>query len=289
LKFNVSPPNVASAFTTRPANVVANVSSVVGLIVATAGELSFKSTAIPIAYLCLLSLFLVARYVRQERWARYAEASQTMDRAQRRLKEAGDRVLYGSGDTEYYFSKAQEALSAFAEAFTLVTGSNCSASLKEVYVQALPTVPSHRGDKPKPQDSTFVATIVRSDPDNNRNVSAEAPDLIRDNSDFEYVLRTSQPFFAGDLPKMWLNREYRNSHWPETLRQTKEFPYRSTIVWPIEVEPHFRGQSEDQRERVIAFLCIDSRQRNAFRRRADVPFGGAFAHALYVGLSYALV
>jgi len=212
-----------------------------------------------------------------------------MDRAQRRLKEAGDRVLYGSGDTEYYFSKVQEALSAFAEAFTLVTGSNCRASLKEVFVQTRPTAPSHRGDKPVPRDSTFVATIARSDSDSNRRVSEEAPDLIADNSDFEHVFKTSQPFFAGDLPKMWLNREYRNSHWPETLRQTRDFPYLSSIVWPIEVEPHFRGQSDGERERVIAFLCIDSRQRNAFRRRADVPFGGAFAHALYVGLRYVLV
>ncbi len=281
--------NIAAAFTTRPFNVVANTASILGLLVAVLGEFALESRVIPLAYLCGLSLFLMVRYVRQERLARYGEGAQVMERAHRRLKEATDRYLFGSGSRESFFDGVQESLSAFAEAFTLVTGSNCRASLKEVFVADTLPPSTRRGGTSEPREELMIATIVRSDIDESRKVSDESADLLRDNSDFEQVLDTREPFVAGDLAAMWRDRKYRNSHWGEQMQAERDFPYQSTIVWPIEVAPPLGGQPKSGEERVIAFLCVDSRRRHAFWRRADVPFGGTYAHSLYPGLSYALV
>lgn len=277
---------LVAAFSTRPFNVLGNAASVLGLVVAVAGEFAWDSTAIPLAYLCALSLYLLVRYVRQERQARYAEAVQVMERAHRRLKEASDLFLYCGGDKYALFDGIQSSLSAFAEAFTLVTGSNCRASLKEVFAEEVLPPSGRRGALAEPKLEVMVATIVRSNRDESLKVSEESADLLRGNTDFEEVFRSSKPFHHGDLPAQWRKRRYKNSHWLEDMQ---DFPYVSTIVWPVEADPPMGNQETPEQESVIAFLCVDTRRRHAFIPRADVAFGGAFAHALYPALRLALV
>lgn len=270
-----------AAFSTRPFNLIANSTSILGLLVVLFAEWQWDTTAIPVAYLCALSLFLLVRYVRQERWARYAEGVRVMDRALRRLKELTDRRLFGNAAQEDTLSNLQESLSAFAEAFTLVTGTDCRATIKEVYSESV-LVP---GSAIQTFDrELWVATVARSDIDASRRVSQESPDRVTENTDFAHVVSNLKPYFSGNLPKAWLAREYDNSHWSEDLRKSRDFPYRSTIVWPIEVDRPSTARSstdDDGDDPVIAILCIDSRKRHAFRASADVQFGSLFAHALY--------
>lgn len=276
-----------AALTTRPANVAANVASILGLLVAIIDQFKWNSSAIPLTYLCGLSFFLLVRYMRQERWARYSEGQLIMERAQRRLKEATDRLLYGEGGNALFFQNLQDSVTAFSEAYTLVTGTRCRASLKEVYAESVIPAPMKRGEVADPVDVLLAATILRGDPDATPPISQEAAVLVSENSDFQDVFERAIPFFSNDLPKMWAEGKYRNSHWSDDLRSSKRFPYRSSIVWPIEVAPAPGVQPAQTKERVIAFLCVDSERRGAFIQRADVAFGSVYAHALYPGLRYA--
>lgn len=278
---------VLAGFATRPLNVAANVASVLGLIVAILAAFGWENTAIPLVYVCALSLYLLLRYVRQERWSRYAEGVQVMDRAHKRLKLAADGILFGDGNEELMLERLQQSLGAFAEAFTLVTGTNCRASIKEVYVEEQLRT-GGRSAVSSFEKELFVATIVRSDVDESVHVVSETPDRVSENSDFKYVLSKILPFHEGDLPKKWLSRQYNNSHWGDDLRESQNFPYRSSIVWPI--ENHRTGASlngvDDDDEPVIAVLCVDSKRRHAFRPEADIQFGSVFSHALYPVLRY---
>lgn len=278
---------VLQAFSTRPFNVIANLSSVLGLAVLVFAAFEWDAQVIPLAYLCLLSTALLVRYVRQERWARYAEGSQVMEEAMRELKVATDRLLYANEktDREKFLILLQDSLGNFARAFSLVTGTACRASIKEFYTDEVLTPGPRRGTEPEAKEVLLVATMLRHTAKESQSVADEEADLLDDNSDFVEILTTYRPFHSNDLGKLFLNGKYRNSHWSEDLRSTKRFPYRSTIVWPVEVEPPV-GEAVEAPDRVVAFLCVDSQKTRAFEHRTDIAFGGVFAHALYPALRY---
>ncbi|WP_229052360.1 hypothetical protein [Aeromicrobium sp. Leaf350] len=275
---------VLGDFATRPVNAVANLASILGLVLTVLATIGWNSAAIPIVYLCALSSFLIVRYVRQERWSRYSEAALVMDRAHRRLKEVTDSVVFGGVRLEDALHGLHDSLSAFAEAFTLVTGSNCRASIKEIYAEAKDA--GTAAGSTDLRSELFAATVSRSDRDEVRRIAEERPDLVRENSDFELVVANRDAFHSNDLPRLWLNREYRNSHWPDSLRSSGKFPYTAAIVWPIEADRVTSVRSPISNENVIAVLCVDTRRRGAFRPRVDVPFGMAYAHALYALLYF---
>jgi len=276
----------AAAFTTRPFNVVANLASVLGLVVSVAAVFAWDLTIVPLLYVCLVSAFLLVRYVRHERWGRYAEGVQVMERAYRRLTEATDALASAaSPDPGAFLVTLQGSLSAFAEAFTLVTGSNCRATLKELYSGEVHSL-AKPGSASEASKSLCAATVLRSEVDSGPAVYDEAPVLVEENSDFLEAVETGKPFFSNDLEAAWLRGEYRNSHWTDDMRTTRAFPYRSAIVWPVRVDP--RSNPRATPEKAIAFLCVDTQRRGAFVRLADVAFGGAYAHALYPALAQAL-
>lgn len=208
-----------------------------------------------------------------------------MERAHRRLSEATDRLLYGSGDRDDFYANVQESLSAFAEAFTLVTGSNCRATIKEVYYEDWLPPPARPGASANSGELILAATLMRSEVDSNYSVASEESIRVDENSDFEEVLRTGAVFFSNDLPSLWESGKYQNSHWGPELRSTRVFPYESAIVWPIRVDP--RRPTSGASPTVIAFLCVDTQRKRAFVRRADIALGASYAHALYPGLYYA--
>ena len=210
-----------------------------------------------------------------------------MERAHERLKETVDHLLFddkmeGERKSERFFEGMQTALSAFAEAYTLVTGSNCRASLKELYLVTDTQAARQAGGQSEEVQVALVATLSRSNLDEAKTAREEPPEPLVGNSDFEEAYAAATAFFSNDLPRAWKAGNYRNSHWKSDLRTSRNFPYRSSIVWPIEVDPGFANRHSE--DRVIAFLAVDSKRTNAFRRTADVAFGGAFAHALYPAL-----
>lgn len=282
MKFKLA--DVVPAFATRPINVFSNIASISGLVLLVFAMFKWDSSVIPLLYVCGLSLALIWRYMRQERWARYPEAGTLMERAHRQLKELTEARMFGTMNEEDYLHRLHESLDSFASAFTLVTGSACRATIKEVYAEEV-AVPTGRGGT-ELQNELFVATITRSDPQLSRRVREEKPDRVSANSDFREVLQSLQPFHAGNLPKLWLARKYDNSHWHENLRQSHDFPYRSAIVWPIETERPTTARESSSDDPVIGVLCIDSKRRDAFVPRADIPFGGVFAQSLYTILRY---
>lgn len=276
-----------SGFATRPFNVLANLASIVGLVVTLLALLKWSYLWILALYLCAMSLFLMIRYIRQERWARYAEANISIEKGLRRLKEVSDRLIFRTCSDDDFIEGLGFALGDIAVAFSLVTGSTCRATLKEVYYEEV-----FRGSARIGIEGTnelCAASMARSDPEKNLKARREAPVLVTANSDFDHVVSESTPFFSNDLPSLWRNGNYKNSHWSDSLQTSRDFPYRSAIVWPIEADRpgvDWLEETDGKRERVIALLCIDSKRTGAFRRATDVPMGGLFAHALYPVLRY---
>ena len=123
------------SFSTRPFNVLGNLASIVGLGIALLTASGFGAAWLAVAYICVLSAYLMLRYVRQERWARYAEANVLMERALRQLKETSDRRMFRELSDDDFVEGLQRSLAELAKAFSVVTGSNCRASLKEIYTR----------------------------------------------------------------------------------------------------------------------------------------------------------
>jgi hypothetical protein len=276
------------AFSTRPFNVLANLASVLGLFVALLGAFKWDAEVVPLVYLCLLSLFLVIRYVRHERWARYAEAGQVMKLAHQRLKIAGEGLIYRDSSRSDFLEKLQPAVGAFAEAFTLVTGTNCRASIQEVFLHHAPPLP-HGARVQTPTEALYAGTLVRSE--RTAKHGPEAPQPVDGNTDFSEVLQTGLPWIGNDLPAAYRAGTYRNTKWTPDIVAKKNWPYRSAIVWPIKSDALAAPRGEDAGDAqppALAFLCVDSKKRNAFYKRPDVDLGEPFAQALYSAM-YAYV
>lgn len=284
--------SAAAAFTSRPFNVLGNLASVAGLLLTLVVGIGLDASAIPAVYLCVLSAALIYRYVRQERSARYAEAIEVMARAVERVKEVTEHRLFGTMTREDALDRLQESLALFAEAFTLVTGVACRAAIKEVYFDEALAVTGPSGTLDF-RSELWVATLARSDRSEARQIRHERPERVEENSDFKQVIATGEPFFAADLPRLWSARQYENSRWTPELEQSRAFPYRSAIVWAVEVDrpttarPLIEsGETGDDEDPVIAVLCVDSKRTNAFRRAEDVALGSLYAHALYPVLRF---
>jgi hypothetical protein len=118
----------------KPWNFFGNAASILGLLVTMLALLKLDLLIIPLLYLCGLSFFLLYRYIRQERWARYAEASALMENAHRFCQEAAEYSVFGTDDLKQCTEKLSHSLDAFAQAFSLVVGSPCRTCLAEVRV-----------------------------------------------------------------------------------------------------------------------------------------------------------
>jgi len=258
--------------TTRPWNVLANVASILGLILTTFSVVRWNVQAIPILYLCLLSFFLVVRYVRQERWARYAEGAVVLEKAYSLCQEAAEVILWNQHNVDMFMQKLQDSLDAFGQAFTLVVGSSCRVCLAELTVSAT----SSGSTPPTPDEVFLVQVILRGD--KRTNDQLEKAQRVAENTDFLQVLQTGKPFLHNDLIHAYKLRKYDNSKWSQEMLENGDFPYTSTIVWPIRLsERPLSGAANPP----LAFLCVDTKRRDAFWSSSDVPLGACYAHAIY--------
>lgn len=266
----------------KPWNLFANAASILGLIVTAFALLKWDLLIIPLLYLCCMSFFLLIRYLRQERWARYAEASVLMENSYRFCQEAAEYSVFGTDDLGRCIEKLSHSLDAFAQAFSLIVGSPCRTCLAEVRVDT-----SRQAASTIAADEAFVVTVLlRSGPE--VEIGEESNEPVVDNSDFLQIYRTGKPYIGNNLPRAFKEGTYENSKWTprrsEMLKQ-HDYPYSATIVWPIRLSnTPLRGHSKPP----LAFLCVDTKKVNAFVSRADVPLGSCYAHALYPVVRYLL-
>lgn len=136
---------------------------------------------------------------------------------------------------------------------------------------------------PEERDAHPNGIAVRAMVVGPRDSKSEKTDWVSENTDFDKIMFSGADHFASnDLPAEIMNG-YRNSHWtPERLEEwarTGEYPYRSTIVWPV------RGQIDpsgpNQQWSAVGFLCVDSPDPDVFDLKLDVVAGELIAEALY--------
>lgn len=266
----------------KPWNFFGNAASILGLVVTVFALLKWDLLVVPLLYLCGVSFFLLYRYIRHERWARYAEASALLEDAYRHCQESAEYSVFGTDDLGQCTEKLSHSLNAFAQAFSLIVGSPCRTCLAEVRVdtsrQTAPTIAA---------EEALVATVLlRSGPGDE--IGDESNEPVVENSDFLQIYRTGKAYINNNLPRSFEKGTYDNSKWRpqkgEMLR-THDYPYSATIVWPIRLSnTPLRGRSKPP----LAFLCVDTKKVNAFVSRADVPLGSCYAHALYPVVRYML-
>jgi hypothetical protein len=164
----------------------------------------------------------------------------------------------------------EEGAQRLARAFTIATARNCRVTLKEIYAYKL-----ENGN-----EELAVRTLCtggESEPRRSR-PRAESVDLVSNNTDFYQLVIDNLPYYlCNDIPKAVAEGEYENSHFTTTMVASRNYPYRSTICWPV-------GNKRDEDFDLQGFLCVDSSDIDVFEVHQDVPLGQAFAYALYSGL-----
>lgn len=266
--------------TSRPGNVFANLASILGLVIAGFAALKWDATAIPVIYLCLLSLFLITRYLRQERRARYGEAQPLLAEAYRAAQEAYEYSREGDESAGMFIDRLKQALDGFARAMTLIVGSDCRACI----VEAIVDLPGS-GSAVDAAKSAQIKVVLRNGY-RSRETPPEEPQPVADNTDFLNVLDCGAPYFNNDLPSGYRDGNYRNSKWTAEMIRKNDFPYRATIVWPLmreAIDPVTAASTVSPPP--LGFLCLDSKRRRAFHP-FDSYLCGEFARTLYPHVVY---
>ena len=249
----------------------------VGTIVMTIVTGSISAPAVILAlYVCALTTFLVVLLIRMEnrshRELRYGPATMPVRKAFTAVASASWNLFQGDPSQEAFRLRLQESLRYFAEAFTLITGAKCRASIK--LIQA-PLTPAHD------ELDIRVRTLCRDGTDTSR--PPHEVDRIGDNTDFKQIFTEAKAYFiCNDLPKQ-LSKGYHNSHWDARTFEEESFDYKATIVWPIERTEVAAFEGSSSRE-IIGFLCVDTLNTGAFHPTYDVALGGAFSQALHLAL-----
>lgn len=178
-----------------------------------------------------------------------------------------------AGADQAFVQHCEAACKAFASAMQSLTGAACRVTLQEVYVP-----------ENGPDDEASVKTIASSY--GPRPPSQRAVDLVRDNTDFSTLFEGAPVYLCNDLVEE-IASGYRNSHWtPERLaewRRSGEYPYRSTVVWPL--RELVQREGEESSWDFAGFLSVDSDEVGTFDLDTVQPLGEALAHSAYSGLA----
>ena len=238
------------------------------------GQLSVPAIILSV-YICVLVTVLLVLLLRQEnrylREARYAPAMLPMRKAYGEIANASWNLFQNESSQDAFRVRLRESLRRFAEAFTLITGSQCRACIKVIQAATEPVV----------SQDLVVSTLCRD----NEGVEPprHTPDRIGDNTDFKQIFTENKTcFFSNDLIGQ-LNHGYRNSHWQESDIENGMLDYVATIVWPIERGDTSPFDQQAHRE-IIGFLCVDTLQKGSFLQTYDDALGAAFAQALYLAI-----
>lgn len=215
--------------------------------------------------------FMIANLSMQRRYQRETQRMNAVPHlvgCHGRLREAAVSLL--RGDQSAYTVHVVEAARMFATYLTHATGIPCRVAIQEVTANG-PAV-----------DDAVVTTICRSvevEP-GTREAGLAAEARVGDNTDFRIILEgRARVFFSNDLSKL---RRYRNSHF-DVEKPAKQYPYRSTIVWPILGPSLVNAAAPGD---IAGFLSVDARPPGVFTRVLDVPTGKMIATAMYSSLSH---
>lgn len=196
-----------------------------------------------------------------------AAAIADMTRAHQALRDGE------AGASRAFVQLCEQACKDFATALTAMTGRTCRVTLHEVYV------PENGLDT-----DWSVQKIAGSYGPQPEGRSDDAVDLICDNTDFDLIMNGAPIYLCNDLVEA-ISTGYRNSHWtPEKLAEwhrTGEYPYRSTVVWPLRESVVRDGDTIFE---LAGFLSVDASESGTFDRDTVQPLGEAVAHAAYIGL-----
>ena len=207
-----------------------------------------------------------------------------------KLRDASAALL--NEELDDYTVHVAEAARELSRYFTAATFNTCRVAIQLV---SNPTGGAI--------DGAYVRPLCRSDqPEHDQRSQARLrePALVGRNTDFFDILTGKRRvFFSNDIYRV---RNYENSHFDVTV-DPKKYPYRSTIVWPIQGPAVRRSpvsgvdesqgsegaagddKSEDEGVDIVGFLSVDARAAGAFTRALDVPTGKFVSAALHSSLS----
>lgn len=233
--------------------------------------------------LALFAAFFLVYAITQEyrlsRKARYAEALPSIGRAH--LLAMGQEH-----DTDREIQLvAQDVCDRLSQTLSMVTGTRCSVCVKVIESEA-PTTGQLK--------ELEVSTLCRDDQSYERPLQAVGVDHpLVGNTDFLQIFKNPDhpglnTYLENHLPR---RLDYENSSfhvygepydwgprwWQRLIRYTVSWPlpYKSTVVTPIyPLEP-------DDEDRLLGYLCVDSRSRGVFDSRYDVPVLRSVAAALH--------
>jgi hypothetical protein len=225
----------------------------------------------------LLGVYVVLQEYRFARKASYSEVMRSLHMVVHNLRDRFDG-LEGMSDREFE-GTIGDAMDGVARAFSIVTRTNCRASVKVIStnVPDIATRPMNQRVR-----ELMVKTLARDCQSSISPLDSEA-EFLDENEDFRTVFSNAQArcFFENDLISRARQGKYYNSHLPEEFdphQDEWQLPYRATIVWPIRKV----GASETHPgHHVLGFLCVDAPSRYAFARRYDFEMGALVADALY--------
>jgi Tfp pilus assembly protein PilV len=245
---------------------IANGSVPVIVLAVVLGLIALGSTAI--AYLALRVLHV--RDLRGTRATRWAAAQSPLSAALLELANSvGAQESRSRAEAVQEFTThANSALHSIASAFGQVTGRVCRVTLVELWRPA--------GGR---SEDLAVQRIAATD---GVPATRGQHDWVTENTDFDEILHNgAKHFFSNDLT-VELRNGYKNSHWTraklQEMHRTGEYPYRSTIVWPVQAYVAADGGTLI---RTLGFLCVDSREAGIFDATLDVTMGELLALAFY--------
>lgn len=217
------------------------------------------------------------------KYARHVRDVSAMPKLADAASHLAQAIVAAEADPTRFLVHLNDASRLLAEMYGIAAGTPCRVTILEAYS---PEEQRRPGDQRGGSDATGVAVrqLAASYPERRTRTSV---DWVEDNTDFFTILRNGdRHFLNNDLPGEMANG-YKNSHWPREqiaqFQREDSWPYRSTIVWPIQGLPYQAGGHAEMD--LAGFLCVDATPVDTFRKDFDVPTGESFAHALYSGLA----
>ena len=280
-------------FTTQAVfNSLAGLASIVSFFLAIAAALGKSVEVIfTIIYLVIFNILLVVYviYAEMQKTRRYAQCVFFTHYVNHVIRDFLARKDRSEKMSEAFL---KEILDAVSSCFSIITGSVCRTSLKELNLdQTISTVA---------RDS-----ITKCSAKKDRNIKHK----LEDNTDFYNLWYAkdgcSRYFLSNDLIGMWKKDQYKNSSFNLYGKEPKltsrwsrlnwPLPYKSALVLPIRyisefIPPSLPSDSsnplstkEDNTGWLYwGFLCIDSNKKNVFDSRYIPELGGTFADVLHI-------
>lgn len=247
---------------------------------------------IELLYISLLSAFSIFLFFyvlyqeyRFSRKARYAEAMYSIHSGIHFLRDyQGDfENICDKGKIECK-RRLSKVVTAFANAFSLVTGTHCRACIKTLELRDI-TQDKFKQLSTKDRATYLNVTTFCRDSSSARgeNVDDKYTHPINGNTDFLelYLNFEKRMYFSNNIPH---EKGYSNS----SFQINKKLPYSSTVVWPIRKLVYVQDKKADellnQEQDIIGYLCVDSARRNVFQEGYDFEMGAIIADALFVFL-----